>query len=75
MPFCLCRGQLPPCCAFSMSGEWYDGKTVMQLQYGPIGMFFTEQDATGKWKSIRAHMTATRPTPHSMTQGGICDAK
>ena len=24
----------------------------MQLQYGPIGVFFTEQDANGKWKSI-----------------------
>lgn len=28
------------------------GGTVMQLQYGPIGVFFTEQDANGKWKSI-----------------------
>ena len=32
--------------------QWYDGETVMQLQYGPIGVFFTEQDANGKWKSI-----------------------
>ena len=32
--------------------QWYDGETVMQLQYGPIGTYFTEQDETGKWKSI-----------------------
>ena len=32
--------------------QWYDGETVMQLQYGPIGVVFTEQDANGKWKSI-----------------------
>ena len=24
----------------------------MQLQYGPIGVYFTEQDETGKWLSI-----------------------
>ncbi len=32
--------------------QWYDGEVVMQLQYGPIGVYFTEQDADGKWKSI-----------------------
>ena len=32
--------------------KWYDGETVMQLQYGPIGVFFTEQDENGVWKSI-----------------------
>ena len=32
--------------------QWYDGETVMQLQYGPIGVFFTEQDENGVWKSI-----------------------
>ncbi len=31
---------------------WYTGETVMQLQYGPIGVFFTEQDENGVWKSI-----------------------
>ncbi len=32
--------------------QWYDGEIVMQLQYGPIGTFFTEQDEKGMWISI-----------------------
>ena len=32
--------------------QWYDPEIVMQLQYGPIGTYFTEQDADGVWKSI-----------------------
>lgn len=32
--------------------QWYDGETVMQLQYGPIGTFFTHQDENGMWVSI-----------------------
>lgn len=32
--------------------QWYDGETVMQLQYGPIGTYFTKQDENGKWYSI-----------------------
>lgn len=32
--------------------QWYDGEKVMQLQYGPIGTFFTEQDDKGMWLSI-----------------------
>lgn len=31
---------------------WYDGETVMQLQYGPIGTYFQEQDENGVWLSI-----------------------
>ena len=31
---------------------WYQGDIVMQLQYGPIGVFFTEQDDKGMWLSI-----------------------
>ncbi len=31
---------------------WYQGDIVMQLQYGPIGVYFTEQDEKGMWKSI-----------------------
>lgn len=31
---------------------WYDGETVMQLQYGPKGIFFTGQDEKGMWLSI-----------------------
>ena len=32
--------------------QWYDGETVMQLQYGPIGVYFTDKDANGVWNSI-----------------------
>lgn len=32
--------------------QWYDGEAVMQLQYGPIGVYFTEQDEDGMWLSI-----------------------
>ena len=31
---------------------WYEGENVMQLQYGPIGVYFTEKDEKGMWKSI-----------------------
>lgn len=32
--------------------QWYDGEVVMQLQYGPIGTYFTSQDENGVWNSI-----------------------
>ncbi len=32
--------------------QWYDGENVMQLQYGPIGEWFTGQDEKGMWLSI-----------------------
>lgn len=32
--------------------QWYDGEIVMQLQYGPIGTYFTAQDENGMWISI-----------------------
>ena len=32
--------------------KWYTGETVMQLQYGPIGVYFTDQDENGVWYSI-----------------------
>lgn len=31
---------------------WYEPETVMQLQYGPKGIFFTGQDENGMWESI-----------------------
>ena len=31
---------------------WYQGDVVMQLQYGPIGVYFTGQDEKGVWLSI-----------------------
>ena len=32
--------------------QWYTGENVMQLQYGPIGVYFTGQDDSGVWNSI-----------------------
>ena len=32
--------------------QWYTGEAVMQLQYGPIGTYFTSQDENGVWNSI-----------------------
>lgn len=32
--------------------QWYEPENVMQLQYGPIGTYFTEQDENGLWQSI-----------------------
>ncbi len=31
---------------------WYNPEIVMQLQYGPIGEYFTSQDENGVWLSI-----------------------
>lgn len=32
--------------------QWYDPEVVMQLQYGPIGIYFSEQDENGVWQVI-----------------------
>ena len=32
--------------------QWYDGEVVMQLNYGPIGIYFTEKDSNGVWQVI-----------------------
>ena len=32
--------------------QWYDGEIVMQLQYGPIGIYFSEKDSNGVWQVI-----------------------
>ena len=32
--------------------QWYDPEVVMQLQYGPIGIYYTEKDANGVWQTI-----------------------
>ncbi len=32
--------------------RWYDPEIVMQLHYGPIGTYFTEQNEDGVWLSI-----------------------
>ena len=31
---------------------WYDGETVMQLQYGPKDVYFKGQDENGVWISL-----------------------
>ena len=31
---------------------WYDPENVMQLQYGAMGVYFTDQDENGVWMSI-----------------------
>ena len=41
-----------PAKLLSFYDQWYNGENVMQLQYGPIGIYFTEQDEKGMWKSI-----------------------
>ncbi len=41
-----------PAKLLSFYDKWYQGDIVMQLQYGPIGVYFTEQDEKGMWKSI-----------------------
>ena len=32
--------------------QWYDSEAVMQLQYGPIGVYFSEKDANGVWQTL-----------------------
>ena len=32
--------------------QWYEPETVMQLQYGPIGIYFSEKDSNGVWQVI-----------------------
>lgn len=32
--------------------KWYDPEIIMQLQYGPIGTYFTKKDENGIWLSI-----------------------
>ncbi|MDE6259840.1 MAG: extracellular solute-binding protein [Oscillospiraceae bacterium] len=32
--------------------QWYDPEIVMQLQYAPIGIYFSEKDANGVWQVI-----------------------
>ena len=32
--------------------KWYDGKTVMQLQYGPYGIYFIGEDENGVWQAV-----------------------
>lgn len=41
-----------PAALLKFFDQWYDGEAVMQLQYGPIGTYFTEQDENGMWLSI-----------------------
>lgn len=41
-----------PAALLKFFDKWYDGEIVMQLQYGPIGTYFTEKNEEGQWLSI-----------------------
>ncbi|MCR5415973.1 MAG: extracellular solute-binding protein [Pseudobutyrivibrio sp.] len=41
-----------PASLLSFYDKWYDPEVVMQLQYGPIDVYFTSQDENGVWNSI-----------------------
>ncbi len=41
-----------PAALLKFYDQWYVGETVMQLEYGPIGVFYTGQDEDGMWISI-----------------------
>lgn len=40
--------------------QWYTGENVMQLQYGPIDVYFTGKDADGMWMSITDEEAKTK---------------
>lgn len=41
-----------PAALLAYFDQWYDPEIVMQLQYGPIDVYFTSQDENGVWQSI-----------------------
>lgn len=41
-----------PAALLKFFDAWYDPEVVMQLQYGPIDVYFTEKDDDGLWLSI-----------------------
>ena len=52
---------------------WYDPEVVMQLQYGPIGTYFTEQDENGVWLSISDEESRERFGKGSGELKGECE--
>lgn len=49
---CITKAYKSPANLLKFFDMWYDPEIVMQLQYGPIGVYFTEQDENGVWLSI-----------------------
>lgn len=49
---CVTKACKSPANLLKFFDMWYDPEIVMQLQYGPIDMYFTEQDEDGVWQSI-----------------------
>lgn len=49
---CITKACKSPANLLKFFDMWYDPEIVMQLQYGPIGVYFTEQDENGVWLSI-----------------------
>ncbi len=41
-----------PTALLAFYDKWYEPETVMQLQYGPIGVYFNDKDENGVWNSI-----------------------
>lgn len=49
---CITKACKSPLNLLKFFDEWYAPENVMQLQYGPIGTYFTGQDENGVWLSI-----------------------
>jgi len=50
---CITRDCKSPINLLKFYDQWYDGETVMQLQYGPIGVYFREEkDEEGMYSTI-----------------------
>lgn len=49
---CITKACKSPINLLKFYDQWYDPENVMQLHYGPIGVFFTGQDENGVWESI-----------------------
>ncbi len=49
---CITKACKSPINLLKFFDRWYEPEIVMQLQYGPIGVYFTEQDENGVWQSI-----------------------
>lgn len=49
---CITKACKSPINLLRFFDMWYTPENVMQLQYGPIGVYFTGQDENGVWQSI-----------------------
>ncbi|MCI8570450.1 MAG: extracellular solute-binding protein [Lachnospiraceae bacterium] len=53
--------------------RWYDPEIVMQLQYGPVDVYFTQQDEDGVWLSISDEESRERYGKSSGELKGECE--